>query len=576
VSAFYDIWISNSDVPKYNRITNKHWHAHTSGTYHSEPSNASFLPYAEYEHNNISLIVLGQFYEAVDPVKLSLHCINHIQKKEMFHDPAGHYLLIVKDNTTSTTHIFTNRLGTYHAYWSNNGGQKIISTYYLGIAKQLRNKVLDWEALSNFFAMGYFPRHQTYLTGISILLPASCYSFDADLNLMDHHKYWTWEHQPQKTDRDETIAHLNEILTSSISYATQSTKTAIPISGGLDSRMIAGILAKENLQRNDHWAYSYGYNKRSQEIKIASEIAATYNIPFNDYTLPNYLFKELNYITDAVELFQYIDGTRQASMRNILPQKADLVIGGHWGDVWMDNFNLAGSTQEEIMHNFFDKKLVKKGSDWLLKEVCSPFINKPKDIVLNNYREHIAQYNDIEDITFKLKAYKTDTWSFRWTLASIRMFQATVFPVLPFYDSRVVDLFCNVSTSLTQDRLLQIEFIKELYPELASIKWDQYDANLYNYKNARNNTITYRAVNKLKRILTGDKGITRNWEVFYLNAEGRKYLTELLLTPALTNIVSSPKIKSLIDRLYKDPSANNGYSISMLLTFSLFLQEINE
>ena len=576
MSAFFDIWISNSDAPKHNRITNKQWQNNKPGCYHSHPNLASFKSYTEHIYNNTVLTILGQFYEQVDIDVLTKNCINHIENGSKFDDPAGHYLLIVKDNERETTHFFTSRLGTYHAYWCNSNGQNIVSTYYLAIAKQLQDKQLNWEALSSFFAVGYFPGQETYLTGINIMLPASCYSFDADLNLKKQYRYWDWQYTPISTDHKETFAVLDETLRSSLCFATNNKRVALPISGGLDSRMLAGIINKSNCKSDNIWAYSYGYSKQSQEIKIAAQVAATYNILFESYTVPNYLFKELDHITDAVELFQYIDGTRQASIRDLLEKKADVVIGGHWGDVWMNNFDLGNGSEEEKSKYFFEKKLVKRGSDWLLRQVCSSHLHHPLESVLNNYSDALKQYDHIKDFSFKLKAFKTDTWSFRWTLASIRMFQSAAFPILPFYDKRIVDLFCNIPTSLTNDRLLQIEFIKSLYPELAIIKWDQHDANLYNYKNARTKTLTYRAANKIKRILTGDKGITRNWEVFFLNPEGKKQLTSQLLTKPLTDLVPPHKINALIDQFYANPTAGNGYTISMLLTFSLFLQQIHE
>ncbi len=41
---------------------------------------------------------------------------------------------------------------------------------------------------------------------------------------------------------------------------------------------------------------------------------------------------------------------------------------------------------------------------------------------------------------FRLKALKTETWGFRWTLASLRMYQTAVLPRLPFFDTRVTDI----------------------------------------------------------------------------------------------------------------------------------------
>ena len=86
------------------------------------------------------------------------------------------------------------------------------------------------------------------------------------------------------------------------------------------------------------------------------------NIPFDGYKLPNYLFDNLDVIAESVDLFQYIDGTRQASMIDLLNEKSDVVIGGHWGDVWFDSMGVEDSYQ---LLSYYQKKIKKKGSNWL-------------------------------------------------------------------------------------------------------------------------------------------------------------------------------------------------------------------
>ncbi|MCB0696673.1 MAG: hypothetical protein KDC07_04880 [Chitinophagaceae bacterium] len=290
--------------------------------------------------------------------------------------------------------------------------------------------------------------------------------------------------------------------------------------------------------------------------------------------MPDYLFEKLDEIIDSVELFQYVDGTRQASATEWLNENADVVVGGHWGDVWMDNMHV---NSKDELPDAFRKKIIKKGADWLLENVCEPQLKNGRDSLDDYFSTCVNKYNDIDDAEFIMKIYKTEQWSFRWTAASLRMYQSASFPVLPFYDKRVIDLFSTIPTSIVRDRLLQVDYLKQYHSDLARITWQEYDANLYSYKYFNNRNIGYRVVDKVRRTVSAEKTIQRNWEVFYLNPEGRKNLEEKLLNNKILNdIVPVAKIKQLLDDLQENPTAANGYSVSMLLTFALFLQEVFE
>ena len=74
-------------------------------------------------------------------------------------------------------------------------------------------------------------------------------------------------------------------------------------------------------------------------------------------------------------------------------------------------------------------------------------------------------------------------------------------PVLPFYDKRIVDLFCTIPGDLVKNRALQIDYLKQYHEDLARITWQEYDADLYNYKYFNNRNVAYRAVKKLQRTI---------------------------------------------------------------------------
>lgn len=578
MSAFYDIWIGNNR-PQNVRIGSGDWSYNTNAAYWlSTPENKQTFV-KEVNANTHTLVILGQFYEDIDDSVLLRQCIDYSNNSSSsFNDPAGHYIIFLFDKETKKCHVFTDRLGTYHAYWRNEDGNNSISTYYLGLAKQSKDKVLDWQAITGFMGMGFFPNDNTYLKSIKIFNPASHYSFNEQLELLQQRRYWKWSHQPSGNSVKENIQQLDKVLTASMEMAVIDKNTALPISGGLDSRVLAGKLTRLSRENKFRlWGFSYGYSNTSIETKIAGDIAKKRKIPFEHYIVPDYLFDKMRSITDAVELFQYVDGTRQACMQDKLTQDADVVVGGHWGDVWMDDMGInvpAGANEDEILLTAFKKKIIKRGSAWLLKELCEPYYENGNTYLDTYFNDFISKYKYIKDPDFRMKIFKTDQWSFRWTLSSIRMYQAGAFPVLPFYDKRIVDLFVTIPTAQVKARELEVEYIKGYHPDLAKIKWQEYDSNLYNYKWLNNRNIIYRIIKKAQRMLSPGIKIARNWEIFYLNKDGRNNLERELVNAKFNNIVPAEKINDLLNSFYKDPSPDKGYSISMLLTFSQFIKEV--
>lgn len=572
MSAFFDIWFSKVAKPVYKRSVNKEWKSISDHIWMSEPWEMQCSFVTQLENDGYNMILLGQLYEKITAHEVLSRCVAHIQKQQPFEDPAGHYIIFIIEKKNNALHVFTNRFGTYHAYWMQESGNNCISTSFIALAKQKKQKQLNWEGITGFMAMGYFSNDTTYLEDISIFEPASYYRFDAEMSLVQKERYWQWYYEPSLVDRKEQLQQLQEALHHCLDVSTENYKTAIPISGGLDSRLLAGELTNDTQHNYKQiTAFSYGYTKQSHETKIAEAIAAKRNITLHKYVLPDYLFERLDDITEAVELFQYIDGTRQASATRWLQHNADIVVGGHWGDVWMNDMSVADGQLQPA----FEKKVIKKGADWLLNNICNRHLSNSKDYLNDYFSSFIHGISYIASDDMKMKIYKTDQWSFRWTTASVRMYQWAAMPVLPFYDRRVAELFLQIPVKDVKDRRLEIAYIKQYYSDLAKVKWQEYDANLYNYPYFNNRNVAYRAVKKIQRGVSKQPAIQRNWEVFYLNPRGKKHLQDKLLhNTKLHDMVSAEKIQQLIEAFYRNPTAANGYTISMLLTFAVFLEKV--
>lgn len=488
----------------------------------------------------------------------------------------GHFLIICWDSKEKIFFVWTNRLGTYHAYYSLNNQNRAIGSFSPHLYATASGKELDWIGIAGLFGFGFFPKDRTHFEDIKIFLPASCYEFDENGKLIRQQRYWRWNHIPDRNrSYIDTVLRFGNILENILDDYTRDGKIALPISGGLDSRTVASLVP--NNRRI--WSFSYGWSKDSAEINIAEKVAKIRNFPFRSFVIEPYIFDKLDLIMKSVEGFQDLLICRQASVVEELYANADYLLVSHWGDVWNSSMGAIGRKLklDEITRLIF-KKTRKHYYDWLLENIVKPKLkNDPEEILHDIVEEQAKDYEDIEEIDFRIKAIKTDSWSFRWTLASIRMYQPACFPRLPFYDNRIVDFFLTVPSEYVKDRKLQIDYLKYFKPEFAKVKWQVYDANLLRYKYFNSWLLPKRIFNKVQRIIRRKTIIERNWEKQFLsNAQGRQGLEKNLLSQGLKihEFVPASKINPLINGLFSGKiSRDTGYSLSMLLTFSAWLEE---
>lgn len=491
----------------------------------------------------------------------------------------GHFILFGYHKETHTWHVWTNRFGTLHAYYANNGSHAAIGTFASAVAATASSRQIDWEGLAGFCAWGFFPQDRTHFADMRILRPATHYHFDKNGRLLGQERYWQWHHKPNlRRSYDETLVELDTVLRTVLGEQLTRDRVAVPISGGLDSRTTVALVPSEAPQ--ELWAYSYGYGQHSVETKIARRIAHTQNLRFDSYSVKPYLFDQLSIVLACLEGFQDVTQARQATVTHELATNADYVIAAHWGDVWFDTMGLLDSAPgdhtgilEHAVHKF-----EKRGRQWLLDKLCFSQLSRQdiEETLRSMLRAELDGLRHIEEADFRIKALKTNLWSARWTTASLRMYQAAAFPRLPFYDTRVADFFSTVPSAWLKGRKLQIDYLKRFAPDLARITWQPYDANLYRYQNFNSWQLPKRTAKKLWRTLSRSQPVTRNWEVQFLSPEGRQGLAHHLLRPGLRlhELVALRDLNVLIDDFYRQrPDGGQGYTLSMLLTIASWLEQ---
>ncbi|MEM1204549.1 MAG: hypothetical protein AAGN66_15060, partial [Acidobacteriota bacterium] len=452
---------------------------------------------------------------------------------------------------------------------------------YRDVAAAVHADRLDWIGLAGLFSHGFFPDDRTHYDEIRQLRPACGYRWTARSGAVGPvgRRYWSWARRTWGHGRDEAVDELGRRLGAVMAdlgpRPGDGARVALPLSGGLDSRSTLAALGDGALGDGAGlWTYGYGYGRRSIETRIGRRLARRRGLDFHGFEIGPYLFDRLSVVAGALEGFQDVIQARQVCVSEELAARSDVVIAAHWGDVWLDGMGVRPDAGDDDLVDSVLRRVQKRGRRWLLDELVRPHLGEDPDPLLRRrVGASLEGYRHLDDPDLRLKAWKTDHWSARWTTASLRAFQVASFPRLPFYSTRLTDFLTSLPTPWLSGRGLQIDYLKRFAPDLARVRWQAGDANLYLYP-YRRALLPVRAVRKLGRLLRRERVLERNWEVQLLGPQGRRGLESRLLAPGLRlhDLVPPARIRPLVERFLAEPTPALGYTVSMLLSFGVWLE----
>lgn len=487
----------------------------------------------------------------------------------------SHAVIVGLASSSSELSVWVNRMGTVHAYRGGRAGRAAIGTFMPAVAERSK-RALDWVGITGFFGFGFYPGDRTMFDDVQILRPATRTVFDPTGAIVCSKRYWDWWFDPDYHATDDDLAdEFHEVWTRTLDRQMAGTRSVIPVSGGLDSRTVfAAAVPSYGRAKHPVRTMTYGYSVRSPEMSISQRVAQARGQQAVELVVEPYLLDRLAEVADAVEGFQGLAYSRQASASATLEGLGNHVVGGHWGDVWFDSASPTTHLgSDELVSSAFSK-FAKPGRGWALKHLCGPHIQEaPESVLRQVLSEEAVRVPDLGDQDMRLKALKTDQWSFRWTLASLRAYHLAVPTLVPFYDNDVIDFFLRVPSARLPGRRLQIAYLRRHHPDLAAITWQQTGMSLSRHWWEPGVAITRRAAAKIGRTVRRAPAIERNWELQYLGCNSPTRLRETLLADdaPIATLITKGALAQFITTTLASPDANNGSALDSLLTLNIAL-----
>ena len=379
----------------------------------------------------------------------------------------GSCAVIVYDKPGRVIHLVTDRCGVFPVYEAP--GPAYCSHPDVLASAVDEAHCLDEASLAEFIVSGTVTPPFTYYTRIRAAEFGTVFSFDLSTRQPtgpSKRRYFAFAYRgDSRTGEDELAAQLATALRRAVQRRTQTRlgRTAIALSGGLDSRVIAAC--SSNVQQS--FAFCC-YDQPNRELRIADAIAQSLSVPFAPFR------REPDYYADHAEQGVRISGGMGSLANNhflgVIPRLKDegienLLTGcycdylfkalplnrhAHW---------LTGREQlAPFRHQFYFKHF----------EACGDLALLARDRWESRVPRQ-AQAQDTPSAVFDVEAARTFPLCYEGDNQQRLVPQRLMGWSPPFVDRDVIDLYCRLPYQYKLNRSIFRRVVGRLPAEVSSI-----------------------------------------------------------------------------------------------------------
>jgi asparagine synthase (glutamine-hydrolysing) len=361
----------------------------------------------------------------------------------------GSFSGIVIDRRQEAVTLFNDRYGLGRIYFHESARGFFFASEaksLLAVLPHLRS--LDPQGLAEFFSVGCVLQNRSLFRGISLLPPGSAWTFHRD-GRIEKTRYFdpsTWEQQEPLTATAYN-ERLREVLTRVVNRRSDGERTALSLTGGLDSR---AVMACSNAEAGSLPCYTFGGPYRDcADVLIARRLAGLCRHPHTTIRVGDDFFPR--FWTLAEKAVYLSDGTMDVS------GAVELHVNEQAREI--APVRLTGNYGSEILRSH-----VAFGPGRLDRTLFTPEFNTLIDAAAETYRAE-ARCHRLSFI-----AFKQVPWHHYGRLSIER---SQLIPRSPFLDNDLVALAYRAPGELRLSPQPLLNLIARGNPTLASVGTDR-------------------------------------------------------------------------------------------------------
>lgn len=250
----------------------------------------------------------------------------------------GNYCLVKCSKTLGTFDIILDPIGFEQVYYYKHGNSWFISNSVLFIEKFINKHSYDPVSISTMLTLGEISADFTLNKYIKVFKGGQHLKWERNKSSPTIHNYYDIAHLSNLKKENPTESYFNsvaeELLEPIVQFSKYFPNIEIPLSGGIDSRVIAAAVENCNLKLQ---YYTVG-SKESSDVKIASELSNKFNLKHEvrvsdskevTSNWNNLAYKTISRNDGMLRLWQMGDIYQTLQNRNF----PDLVFSGIGGEV---------------------------------------------------------------------------------------------------------------------------------------------------------------------------------------------------------------------------------------------------
>jgi asparagine synthase (glutamine-hydrolysing) len=499
----------------------------------------------------------------------------------------GAFVIAIYEKEFNKILIFNDRFGLYPLFYSCRDGKLIFAPEMKGIlCEQDFPRKIDLVALAQYIRFQHLFGERTFFEDLQFLPPASILTYEVASGSCAIKSYWSLNDIPYNPDVsfDEAVEETASLLNSSVkSLSSDTFRTGVYLSGGLDSRTILGLIDRRPIS-----TLTYGV-QNCRDVHYAKRIAKVAGSDHYWVDLPDGEWVKENVdlhlmLTEGFHSWIHAHGISTLSQAR---QVMDVNLTG-WGGVVMGKNIveplLISSVDDSALSTYLFYKFNQKFTWPSINEAEEKLLyrksigTKIQGLAYDSFRSELSPYLDYRP-GVKGEFFYFRNHDRRLTNNLITFSRSHIEVRFPFHNYELIDFLYSLPVQYRMDYSLYRAVIQRSTPRLAYIPYDR-DGFLPTNKTLIRNTHALAVKSKWR--------INRHiWEIFpyfqtlyadyenYLRNELREWAEDILYDPitAERGIFEPSFLRSLMNRHLSGMEEWTIGKIAPVITYEMMLRE---
>lgn len=502
----------------------------------------------------------------------------------------GRYDIAIWDRQNRVLHMVSDRFGANRHYHVHNPAALHIACEVKTLAVALDRIEIDPAGLASMLTFGFHIGDLTILKDVKCLTNACHLEYHASNDHLRINRYWNFpygEKEPDKGTENELAEALHDHLLTALKRQLRGVnRILLPISGGLDSRTMAGLLAQSGFSGHV-LAYSYG-QPSSRDVRYGRAIAR--KLGYQHVTIPTprdfvtHSMEEDAWLFDAEWSAELHWAVRRAYLDPCLGDTSGYhVLSGMFGDIILgsDRFNYrrkAGDTPlaaDQLCEAYYRTSQEYGAPETILKLFGADVANMVRDTFDSIVRPMLSPIAHLPPYYALMRA-EFEQRQRRHTSMVAQCLERNRRTLTPFLDNEVVEFALRIPYDAFHDKKLYRQMIKRHLPKVAAIP---YAGNALPISNAPlRAAILWRLERVLQRLPRLRRHLNKRNAFFNFHdgiVNQRPYFTQKKqalheLAPALDLEMAADHYQALLDGRLSPAD-----QVCAFLPSSLFIRELN-